>query len=172
MNSNDQYGSFRSWSQGERGNADLLVMVGHWQGQSVDGWAGLAYVGVVCTGPLYAYSMNMWSGTPAATSWIIAHEMGHNLGMSHDFEEPNKSHGCDTTGWMSYNVRQQQWSTCSKNNFNAHFTKSKSQWCMPEAANVCGGSGTSGCQSGSTGSTGSTGSSGGGNWWDSWWGRK
>jgi len=75
MNSNDQYGSFRSWSQGERGNADLLVMVGHWQGQSVDNWAGLAYVGVVCTGPQYAYSMNMWSQTPASTSWIIAHEM-------------------------------------------------------------------------------------------------
>ena len=85
MDSSQQYGSFRSWSQGERGSADLLVMVGNWpRAQSVDGWGGLAYVGVVCTGPQYAYSMNMWSGTPAATSWIIAHEMGHNLGMSHD----------------------------------------------------------------------------------------
>ena len=168
MDSTQQYSSMQGWSQGQRGNADVLIMVGDWKGQKVDGWGGVAWVSSVCSLPKNAYSMNLWSYSPASTSWIIAHETGHNLGMSHDFDEPNKSHGCDTTGWMSYNVKQQQWSTCSKNNFNAHYTKTKSQWCMPEASQVCGGSGISGCKSG--GSSGSSGGSGG-NWWN-WWGRK
>ena len=172
MDSSQQYGTFQGWSQGKRGNADVLIMVGNWpRAQSVDGWGGLAYVSSVCSLPKNAYNMNMWSGTPAATSWIIAHETGHSLGMSHDFDEPNKSHGCDTTGWMSYDVRQQQWSTCSKNNFNAHYTRTKSKWCMPEASQVCGGSGISGCKNGGSSGGGSSGS-GGGNWWNNWWGRK
>ena len=168
MDSTQQYSSMQGWSQGQRGNADVLIMVGDWKGQKVDGWGGVAWVSSVCSLPKNAYSMNLWSYSPASTSWIIAHETGHNLGMSHDFDEPNKSHGCDTTGWMSYNVKQQQWSTCSKNNFNAHYTKTKSQWCMPEASQVCGGSGISGCKSG--GSSGSSGGSGGN--WRNWWGRK
>ena len=171
-NSNAQYNTFMDWSKSKRGNADVLIMVGNWKGGGGDGWAGLAWVSSVCALPRNAYNMNMWGNSPAQTSWIIAHETGHSLGMSHDFDEPNKSHGCDTTGWMSYNVRQQQWSRCSKNNFNAHYAKTKSQWCMPEASNVCGGSGTSGCKNGSGGSSGGGSSGGGGNWWNNWWGRK
>ena len=149
MDSHNQYYSFQGWSQFKRGNADILIMVGNWpKAQSVDGWEGLAWGWSVCSQPVNAYNMNMWQGSPAETSWLIAHEIGHSLGMVHDFSESHAAAGCDTTGWMSYDVRQQQWSVCSRNDFNAHYTKNKSNWCMPEASYVCGASGISGCKNG------------------------
>ena len=56
--------------------------------------------------------------------------MGHNLGMLHDFDDAHGGEGgpCDGKGFMSYGYSvPQQWSTCSKNDFEAHYNNVASQ---------------------------------------------
>ena len=66
---------------------------------------------------------------------VVAHEIGHNMGMMHDFDD---SHGgqngaCNGQGFMSYGSAPQQWSDCSRNDFIAHYNNVNSQggWCLP-----------------------------------------
>ena len=52
--------------------------------------------------------------------------------MLHDFDD---EHGgvdgpCDGQGFMSYGSVPQQWSTCSKEDFLAHFNQVAGQWCL------------------------------------------
>ena len=61
---------------------------------------------------------------------LIAHEMGHNIGMDHDFIEKHKASGCDGKGIMSYGNPPNEWSACSKADFIAHYQATKSNWCM------------------------------------------
>jgi len=164
MNSSPQYNNLRSVASRERGNADLILMFSGYSGGGGDGWAGLAWVSSVCATKQNAYNMNLWTQDALVTAWVAAHETGHSLGMSHN---PDK--GCPNTGhWMGTgvggSVQGNTWSACSKNGFQAHYNRYRSQWCMPEASNVCGVNGNSGCKNGG-------GSSGGGNWWN-WWGKK
>merc|ERR1712223_1909454 len=67
----------------------------------------------------------------AGTARTHAHELGHNLGMHHDFAEINGGTGiagtgdCAGTGIMSYIPNSvestEKWSTCSKSNFEHHY---------------------------------------------------
>ena len=61
----------------------------------------------------------------------MAHEIGHNVGMAHDFSDAHKAAGCDGTGIMSYGNPPNQWSTCSKADFTAQYKARESTWCMP-----------------------------------------
>jgi hypothetical protein len=67
---------------------------------------------------------------------VVAHEMGHNMGMLHDFDsEHGGSNGpCDGTGIMSYGSAPNVWSTCSKNDFLALYNEiiagSSAYWCL------------------------------------------
>ena len=55
----------------------------------------------------------------------MAHELGHNFGMRHDFDDTlgGRDNPCNGEGLMSYGWFDQklQWSTCSKRDFAAHY---------------------------------------------------
>lgn len=69
---------------------------------------------------------------------VVVHEMGHNLGMSHDFDNKHAGKGCDGTGFMSYGSPPDQWSTCSKSDLLEHYNTvlnyaaqfSSVSWCV------------------------------------------
>jgi hypothetical protein len=61
----------------------------------------------------------------------MAHEIGHNLGMDHDFSTAHTASGCDGKGIMSYGNPPNEWSTCSKADFTAQYKVRESMWCMP-----------------------------------------
>jgi hypothetical protein len=106
-----------------------------------DGTVGIAYVGTVCHRDCYnsGITEDGWNkGDIAYTARVMAHEMGHNLGMSHNFDEKHEGRGC--TGYMSYGEDQDNataWSPCANgdwtDNFEEHiqaFGKSRTERCM------------------------------------------
>ena len=66
---------------------------------------------------------------------LLAHEIGHNLGMLHDFDVEHAGKGCDGQGFMSYGTHPNEWSNCSVSDFNAHYqsliSSSSFNWCLP-----------------------------------------
>lgn len=50
---------------------------GRWQG------AGLAFVGVICQAPQYAYGLSVQCNNASVQALVAAHELGHNLGADH-----------------------------------------------------------------------------------------
>merc|ERR1712088_703639 len=82
-------------------------------------------------------------------AWIAAHEIGHNLGMKHDFDSANggENGACNKLGGlMSYGTplaTANRWSPCAKKSFIAHYNTivKSGTWCM-EAVSVCTGTTT------------------------------
>ena len=86
------------------------------------------------------------------TLQIICHELGHNLGMNHDFIDPitnpktifRDSNGLsctDANGVMDYYVTVQKWTTCSVERFTQHYNNvvnSDGQFCMALAGDGTG----------------------------------
>ena len=62
----------------------------------------------------------------------MSHEIGHNLGMRHDFDEGHggKNNKCNGQGLMSYGDQPEKWSTCSVTDFTAHYNNEKNNWCL------------------------------------------
>jgi len=114
------------------------------------GVVGLAYVGTMCKTYLPGYNagVNEKRGNILSTSEVVAHEMGHNMGMLHDFDEEHggDNGACDGTGIMSYGSAPNVWSTCSKNDFNALYNSiigsNSLSWCLDVDNTACGGDGT------------------------------
>lgn len=123
--------------------ADLMMYMGY--DTDYYGTVGIAWGKVVCNHDgynKYKESINEWRKTHAEAGHVVAHEIGHNIGMDHDFSDAHKAQGCDGTGIMSYGDPPNQWSKCSKSDFVAHYTANKNNWCMDEAPKACDGTTT------------------------------
>ena len=106
---------------------------------------GKSFPGVVCRSlDERKQSINLYGTSPAFKAESVAHEIGHNLGMSHDF---NWRHGgtgcafsstnpCNGRGFMSYGNHLSQWSECSVKDLAAHYAQNKENWCMPGNFNL------------------------------------
>jgi len=80
--------------------------------------SGIAYPGTAChTRDGNQININwVWELDPEETALTFAHELGHNIGMRHDFYPKHKSR-CDGKGIMSYGDHPEVWSTCSNKDF-------------------------------------------------------
>ena len=129
----------RQLTKKKLGKADIAIFFGHQERGAK--WSGSSYIGTACSSNVqYRCQLDMWQFNPSITASVVAHEIGHNIGMQHDFHASHQGAGCDKTGIMSSGVaasRPLQWSTCSRADFEAHYLMYKDQWCMEEDENAC-----------------------------------
>jgi len=96
---------------------------------SASGIVGMAWVGTTCSiYQFYRSNINEWFRTDTIAAQIIAHEIGHNLGMYHDFGSstsvPRYYNGQACTnigGYMDYTTSPTRWSPCSVGDFTNYY---------------------------------------------------
>jgi len=129
-------------------------------GQNCGYVAGIAPISIVCMPKNYPFgiqestgavfkakagafmmSINEWTENKNSFGTLIAHEVGHNIGIAHDFDkkhggngQPNSGSSCEKNiNIMSYGSSRQKWSECSKKDFAAHYfflKKHHVPWCL------------------------------------------
>jgi len=104
--------------------------------------AGIANIKAVCAKTrkkrlvIVNYSVNAIKAAP-----IVAHELGHFLGMKHDFEERSKSNKNSSKGEpctkidgiMDYKSKNRFWSPCSVEDFTNWYNEvlsKQGKWCL------------------------------------------
>merc|ERR1719245_740843 len=112
---------FRAWlSQRNLCNDNSLafhhIITNHRVGDTT---AGVAYVGTVCHSRCFNTGITEIASTVARAARVLAHEMGHNLGVQHTFHPSNDGRGC--RGIMSYGVAPDTWSVCSRDSWQADY---------------------------------------------------
>jgi len=126
----------------ESEDPNLFVFITHLNPPSGGGsfTVGIAWGGVVCypdninvnggtnNGKGFRISINSWVSSDLALSETIAHEIGHNLNMEHDFDpSPGDTRECTTDGSsctgiggvMDYFGDTTKWTCCSNADFKA-----------------------------------------------------
>merc|ERR1711962_1253231 len=121
------------------GNGALRLYAGYDTLRGSDFVAGRASISVVCGEERrnkYKWSINEYQDRVSSWGALVAHELGHNFGISHDWQNGNN---CNCQGVMSYSGANgcpfklpARWSTCSRDNFFRHYNKiiSSRQWCL------------------------------------------
>merc|ERR1712045_958243 len=132
------------------GSADLVVYMAHDE-SSLWGTIGIAWCPVICASSGsngWKTSINEWRPESVSFGGLVAHEVGHNLGMLHDFDAKHggQSSACNKDNHiMAYGSSKEKWSTCSKSDFEARYLQVKSKnwtWCMEaDIGNTCSGGG-------------------------------
>merc|ERR1712223_1487261 len=117
-----------------------MVYLGH--DTSGDWMQGIAALGTACNDQSWArprkLSINEYQESKAYFGGLIAHEIGHNLGMRHDFDKvhggsgkPNSGGECEQiNSYMCYVNSRTKWSECSKKDFQAHYINFEEVWCL------------------------------------------
>ena len=123
--------------------ADLMMYIGGSKCKRCSSGGGIAYMRAVCQNQKrsqkYKQGISLWGQSHASVADTVAHEIGHNLGMEHDFHTSHGGTGDDATsynpcnhkGIMSYSGNPKQWSDCSVKDFTAHYYSLKDNWCLP-----------------------------------------
>jgi hypothetical protein len=112
------------------------------------GTIGIAWVESTCAEKYYRSSLNEWFASRWITAVTLSHEIGHNLGMYHDFTSSggnrfdNVGRACTNIGGiMDYSQNPyDRWSTCSVQDFTAYRNQvvgSTGGFCIA-TGNTCG----------------------------------
>merc|ERR1712215_228716 len=85
---------------------------------------GIAFFRAACS-RRSAISINELLYSDHHTAQVFAHELGHIIGMEHDFEDIHGGHHgkCNHQGLMSYGQKPTQWSSCSDNDLTTWWRK-------------------------------------------------